>query len=68
MDKYKKVKTTTDDETDALEKELKQRFKHVVKDLKKSKKKVVKKVNKVRTDAASVIKPEKAKKSVTKKK
>lgn len=61
MAKYKKLKSTTEDETEKLEKELKKRFNHVKKDLhttkKKVEKKVTKKVNKARTKVAKKIAP-----------
>ena len=59
MNKYKKLKTTTEKETDILENELKKRFAHVVKDLKKTEKKVVKKVNTTRKKVAKKISPKK---------
>ncbi len=47
MAKYEKLKTTTDEETERLKKELKGRFAHVTRDLKKTKKSAVKKVEDV---------------------
>lgn len=59
MAKYKKLKTTTETETDALERELKKRFDHVKKDLNMTKKTVTKKVNTARTAVAKKIAPAK---------
>ena len=59
MNKYKKLKSTTDEETDKLELELKKRFQHVKKDLNKTKKKVEKKVNTTRKTLAKKIAPKK---------
>lgn len=63
MAKYKKLKSTTEDETEKLEKELKKRFNHVKKDLRTIKKKVVKKVekkvNKTQAKVAKKITPKK---------
>ncbi len=68
MAKYKKVKTTTDQETDELEKELKERFGHVARDLKKTQKTLTEKVNKARTELAKKIAPQPAKKTTSSKK
>ena len=59
MKKYKSLKSTTEEETEKLEKELKQRFAHVAKDLDKTKKKVTKKVDTARTNIAKKIAPKK---------
>jgi len=59
MKKYKSLKSTTEEETEKLEKELKQRFAHVAKDLNKTKKKVTKKVDTARTNIAKKIAPKK---------
>lgn len=67
MNKYKKLKHTTEEETDKLEKELKKRFKDVARDMKGKKKTATKKVAKARTVAAKKIAPKKTTKKVTKK-
>lgn len=55
MAKYKKLKSTTEDETDKLEQELKRRFAHVKRDVKKAEREASKKIKTTRKKVAKKV-------------